>query len=421
MATSNMAVALGTNNWSQQHLANAVVHIVTGKQIEYMALMNDPNLQPLWKRGFSNEAGRLFQGIRDIPGTNTCFFVELTNINITYEKIVSDYKPHKKEKERVILKVVGGRLDYSHDVATSTADITTFKILINSNLYTKDAAMMMMDIKKYYLGTPLPHYEYTIMLLSRFPEEIVEKYNLKALAVDGWVYIEIRKGMYGLKQAGLLANQLLQKRPAPFGYHTVRYTPELWMHKTRPLVFSLIVDDFAVKYVGKHHAEHLRKALLQSYELTTEWEGKVYSCMSLQWDYKKIIYNISMPGYFSNVLSKFQHDAPNHPQRTRSKYIMPVYGAKTQYATQDETPPLTAKQCLNIQKVIGSVLYYTRAVDPTVLMPINDIATEQTKATEKTQAATNQLLDYLATHPDGTIRYHASDMILHIHSDASYL
>jgi hypothetical protein len=54
-------------------------------------------------------------------------------------------------------------------------------------------------------------------------------------------------------------------------------------------------------------------------------------------------------------------------------------------------------------------------------MPLNDIATEQTKTTEKTQSATNQLLDYLATHPDTTIRYHASDMILHIHSDASYL
>jgi hypothetical protein len=54
-------------------------------------------------------------------------------------------------------------------------------------------------------------------------------------------------------------------------------------------------------------------------------------------------------------------------------------------------------------------------------MPLNDIVTEKTKATEKTQAATNQLLDYLASHPDATIRYHASDMILHIHRDASYL
>jgi hypothetical protein len=128
-----------------------------------------------------------------------------------------------------------------------------------------------------------------------------------------------------------------------------------------------------------------------------------------------------MPGYVSNVLSKFQHDAPKHVQQTPSRYVTPVYGAKTQYATKDETPPLLAQQCLTIQKVTGSVLYYGRAVDTTVLMPLNDISTEQTKATGKMQAAKNQVLDYLDTHPDAIIRYHASDMILHIHSDASYL
>jgi hypothetical protein len=394
--------------------------------MEYKALMKDPSLQPLWKRGFGNEVGRLFQGIRDFPGTNTCFFFNLTNIpkdrKITYGKIVCDYKPHKKEKERVRLTVGGDRLYYSGDVATSTADITTFKILINSTLSTADAAMMMMDIKNYYLGTPLPRFEYMKMFLSRFPEEIVEKYNLGALAVDGWVHIEIRKGMYGLKQAGLLANQLLQTCLAPFAYYPARHTPGLWLHKTRPIAFSLIVVyDFAVKYVGNQHADHLRNALLQSYELATDWAAKVYSGMSLKWDYKSRTCDISMPGYVSNVLSKFQHHAPKHPQHTPSRYATPVYGAKTQYATKDETPPLTAKQCLTIQKLTGSVLYYAIVVDPTILMPLNDIATEQTKVTEKTQAATNQLLDYLATRPDATIGYHASDMILHIHSDASYL
>jgi hypothetical protein len=73
-----------------------------------------------------------------------------------------------------------------------------------------------MDIKSYYLGTPLPRFKYMNMLLSRFPKEIIQKYNLNALAVDGWVHIEIRKGMYGLKQAGLLANQLIQTRLASF-------------------------------------------------------------------------------------------------------------------------------------------------------------------------------------------------------------
>jgi hypothetical protein len=182
-----------------------------------------------------------------------------------------------------------------------------------------------------------------------------------------------------------------------------------------------VVDDFAVKYVGKQHAEHLRNALLRNYELTTDWTTTVYSGMTLKRDYKNRTCDISMPGYVSNVLSKFQHDAPKHPQHTLTRYVTPVYGAKNQYATKDETPPLTATQCFTIQKVTGSVLYYARAVDPTILMPLNDIATEKTKATEKTQAATNQMLDYLATHLDATISYHSSDMILNIHSDASYL
>jgi hypothetical protein len=143
--------------------------------------------------------------------------------------------------------------------------------------------------------------------------------------------------------------------------------------------------------------------------------------MTLKWDYDKRTCDISMPGYVSNVLGKFQHDSPKHPQHTPSHYVTPVYGANTQYATKDETPPLTAQKRFTIQKVTGSVLYYARAVDPTVLMPLNDIATEQAKTTEKTQATTNQMLYSLATHPDATICYHASDMIWHIHSDASYL
>jgi hypothetical protein len=69
---ADMSIALGTNHCSQQHFANAVVHPITGKQMKYMALVNDPDLQPLRKRGFSNEACRLFQGIHNIPGTKTC-------------------------------------------------------------------------------------------------------------------------------------------------------------------------------------------------------------------------------------------------------------------------------------------------------------------------------------------------------------
>jgi hypothetical protein len=180
------------------------------------------------------------------------------------------------------------------------------------------------------------------MLLSRFPEEIVDKYNLGALAVDAWVHIEIRKYMYGLKQAGLIANQLLQTRLAPLGYYPAHHTPGLWLHKTRPITFSLIVDDFAVKYVGKQHDDHLRNALLQSYELTTDWAVKVYSGISLKWDYKNRTCDISMPGYVSNVLRKFQHAAPKHPQHTSLRYGTPVYGANVKLLPLPH-PPVRAR------------------------------------------------------------------------------
>jgi hypothetical protein len=110
---------------------------------------------------------------------------------------------------------------------------------------------MMMDINNYYIGTPLPWFECMKMVLSHFPKEIVQKYNLNTLAVDGLVYIETRKGMYGVKQEGLVTHQLLKTRLAPFGP---------WLHKTRPIAFTLIVDYFTVKYIGKQHAEHLRNA-----------------------------------------------------------------------------------------------------------------------------------------------------------------
>jgi hypothetical protein len=80
MYTVHMAIALGNNHWSQQHQSNAVIHPITGKEMECMALMKDPRLQPLWKRGFGNECGRLFQGSRYIPGIDTCFFIKLTNV-----------------------------------------------------------------------------------------------------------------------------------------------------------------------------------------------------------------------------------------------------------------------------------------------------------------------------------------------------
>jgi hypothetical protein len=346
LGAANCAYGLGDNHWTKTPMMNSSIHPVAGTEMQYNDLMKDAIFGPLFEIGLSNDLGRICQGIRDIAGTNSIPKDRTT----TYGKLVCDFKPNKTEKHRVGLTVGGNRLDYSGYTTMSTAYITTFKILINITLSTSEAKMIMMDIKKYYLGTPLPTNEYMRLLLTILPQDIMEKYDLKRLAVNGWVYLEIRKGVYGLKQAGLLANQLLQKPLKPFGYYPARHTPDLWLHNTKLTAFSLVVDDFAVKYVTKYDDNHLRDALLQHYKITMDWEGKVYSGITLDWDYKKRTCDISMPGYITNVLNKIQHDASRTPHHTPSKYITPVYGAKMQFATQDNSPPLTAKKCTEIQK-----------------------------------------------------------------------
>ncbi len=87
----------------------------------------------------------------------------------------------------------------------------------------------------------------------------------------------------------------------------------------------------------------------------------------------------------------------------------------------DMSPPLLKDDIKQVQRVIGSILYYTLAVNLTVLMALSNIASKQAKCTESTMKKCKQLLDYLATHPGATVHFYASNMILNIHSNASYL
>jgi hypothetical protein len=87
----------------------------------------------------------------------------------------------------------------------------------------------------------------------------------------------------------------------------------------------------------------------------------------------------------------------------------------------DASPPLSNANIKHVKRIIGSILYYARANNLTVLMALSMIASEQAKGKQQMMAKTKQLLDYLATHPDATVRFHASNMILNIHSDASHL
>jgi hypothetical protein len=228
--------------------------------------------------------------------------------------------------------------------------------------------------------------------------------------------------MYGLPQAGILANELLQRNLAKYGYRLTQHTHGLWKHDTHPISFSLVVDDFGVKYVGCEHAEHLMACIKNNYNISSDWKGSAYCGLTLEWDYKNRTVDLSMPGYIKSVLHKYQHAAPTRPEHAPHTWNPPVYGAKTQYVEDETTSPaLSDKDVNKLQQLTGTLLYYARAVDPTLIMPINVLASEQSRATAVTADKFIKLLNYCNTHPETKIRYHASDMILHIHSDASYL
>ena len=106
---------------------------------------------------------------------------------------------------------------------------------------------MTLDLKNNYYFTPMIRYEYMKLPFAITPNEIIAQYNLKD--EGGWVYIEIRQGMPGLKQSGLIANERLTRHLDKFGYTPSTKTPALWRHATRNISFSLVVNNFGVKYV----------------------------------------------------------------------------------------------------------------------------------------------------------------------------
>ncbi len=233
----------------------------------------------------------------------------------------------------------------------------------------------------------------------------------------------MRRAVWGLPQAGILANKWLRRKLAPFGYYKCVNTPGLCYHVLRPISFTLVVNDFGVNYVGKEHADHLIASIKSSYKkLTEDWTGSLYCGITLEWDYVGRTVDISMPRYIKKKLQEYKHLLPGRIQNCPYSPEPTQFGLDAQAPlVPDKTALLNMRGIKRIQQIIGSILYYARTVDMTILMALSSIAVEQIKATEKTMGRCIQLLDYLASNLEVKVRYHASDMVMNIHSDASYL
>jgi hypothetical protein len=243
------------------------------------------------------------------------------------------------------------------------------------------------------------------MPLSLFPQDIINHYSLFDKAFNGYIYMEIHKGMYGLPQAGILADKLLKKRLAKHRYFKQPHTPGLWKHKSRPVWFNLAVDDFGIKYIGEEHLQHIYNALQkETYHIVEDQTGNLYCGIKLKWNYDKGYIDLTMPQYVMRQLTCYAHPVPNKPQHCPFSPNPITYQKDNQAPTPaNESPLLNNASKKRIQQVVGSFLYCERAVDPTILMALSDIATQQSAPTENPKKQVDQFFDYMWTHPDATI------------------
>jgi hypothetical protein len=129
-----------------------------------------------------------------------------------------------------------------------------------------------------------------------------------------------------------------------------------------------------------------------------------------------------MPGYIKKKLQKYKHLLVGRIQNCPYSPEPKKFGLDAQAPLMpDATPVLDVGGIKQIQQIVGSILYYARTVNMTVLMALSSIVVEQTKAMEKNMGRWIQLLDYLASNLEAKVRHHASNMKMNIHSNASYL
>jgi hypothetical protein len=337
--------------------------------------------------------------------------------------IKSKLEPGSVQREYRVRGTYGNLCtDYPGDLTANTADLTTIKVLLNATISEPESCFSTLDIKDYYLGTPLDRKEYMVMHRSQIPDAFFAEHPelVAMLNTAGYLLMEISKGIYGLPQAGKLAQDRLIKLLAKAGYFPAAHTPCLFVHETRPIMFTLVVDDFGVKYTGIEHFNHLMTTLQELYVLHVDLAGTKYVGLDIAFDRVAKTVSISMQDYVAKALVRFNAsdikgvDSPGI-------YVPPSYGTKEQFTTLDDSPLLSEDRILRIRAIVGVFQWYARGVDPTLLPALSMIASRQHAATEEVEKMAWRLLGYVKKYPNATIVYHASDMQICAHSDASHL
>ncbi len=223
----------------------SVLDPTTSDFLEHRQLCHDPCYKTTWDTSYANKLGRLCQGIgsgptpnsQQVAGTNTFCLIIYNDIplhkrkEICHTMVACKVRPEKDDPDCTRITIGGNRICYPGDVGTNTASLELVKLLLNSVLSRKGARFSTINIKNFYLDTPMPDPEYVCIKISDILDKFFTEYNLGGHDRNGWIYFETRKGSYGLPQAGILANDLLCSHLFTEGFYEAASTLGLWCHK----------------------------------------------------------------------------------------------------------------------------------------------------------------------------------------------
>ena len=389
-----------------------------GSKINFKKSHSGPYAQ-YWEQADAEEITRLFFSgtllpilFHDIPKDKCATYVN----PVCSEKLrdAGDIKFHTRAT------IGGDQIDYPYNTSAVTANLESIKILFNAAI-SDNINLSTIDLEDFYLGTPLPHREYIRIPIRFIPKKVIEYYKLQQYIHKGALYCAVLKTHYGLPQAGILSQERLFAHLAKHGYHQLPYSPALFRNHNGSIRFALVVDDFAVIWKDKASIRHFIKTLRLLYTVKVDWEGSKYLGMDIAIDRTKRHITLSMPKYIEKLLRRIRSNGIKGAT-TPGIYNPPNYkSAKSQTATIDESPLASATQKHELQVVVGTLLYYARTVDPSIMTAVCELGAVQSAPTVRDIQKVERLLQYVSTHQMGATRYYGSNMQLQVQSDASYL
>jgi hypothetical protein len=210
--TTNFAALCSAVLHGDNLLALSVLDPTTGNMLENHQLRCNPWYKTTWDTLCTNELGHLCQGIRSgeapsskrVAITNTFFCINYHDIllhkrkEICHTMVVCEVHPDKDNPNCTQITIGGNRICYPGNVGTNTALLELLKLLLNSVLSQKGASFSSIDLKNFYLDTPMPEPKYVCIKILDIPDEFIDEYKLTGLDHDRWIYFEICQGCYSL-------------------------------------------------------------------------------------------------------------------------------------------------------------------------------------------------------------------------------